>query len=89
MEGYLKGSATKNALEAAKNAPLPPRAEDDSSDEIQITEEDGRESADDQSADEVDQKGDKTATEMRNTTISNQLGATKRMNGLGLGTGKE
>ena len=37
VEGYLKGSTTKNALEAAKNAPLPPRAEDDSSEEIQIT----------------------------------------------------
>ena len=33
VKGYLEGSTTRNALEAAKNAPLPPRVDEESSDE--------------------------------------------------------
>ena len=46
IEGYIKGSTAKNALLAAKNAPLPPRTTDDDSSEIEVTEEDARESQD-------------------------------------------
>ena len=49
VDSYIQGSAIKNALEAAKKAPLPPKLDDDSS-ELVITEEDGRESQDDDQA---------------------------------------
>lgn len=80
VEGYIKGSTTKNALEAAKKAPLPPKMEEDSSD-IEIDEEDARESQDDDQNQLADEMG-KTIGEATSTNF----GATRRMmGGLGLG----
>ena len=93
VEGYIKGSTTKNAIKAAKNAPLPPRTiEEDESSEVELEDDDAKDSQDEDqngSGDELIAAGrsskDKTATVGATSTNFNQT--TKRFGGLGPGLG--
>ena len=93
VEGYIKGSTTKNAIQAAKNAPLPPRTiEEDDSSEVELEDDEGKDSQDEDqngSGDELAAAGrsskDKTATV--GATSTNFNSTTKRFGGLGTGLG--